>query len=242
MESSTQLAEGVKEKTFFARWFGVYFSPRETFESIKRKPDWLIPLVAWALISAFSIVIISPVLKTVQINTIAEKRGISEEEAEELLQSTAGVQKIAVPLSSFVSVFVVTLIVAGIFFMVGNYFMGGDTSYKKVLSVYCYTTFSVGFVGAIIKVPLILAKKSMAIQTSLAVILSEDARETFLYRLFSHFDIFTIWTLILMVIGMSVIYNFSTKKSVTFVGSLWVLWIVISLLLKGIFGGRAFMG
>ena len=242
MENTVQPAVEEKERNFFERWVGVYFSPRETFESINRKPNWLIPLIALALISTFSVVIMSPVLKTAQINAIAERQGISEDEAEELLQRGASIQKYVVPLSSFVGVFVVTLIIAGIFFLVGNYFMGGETSYKKVLSIYCYIAFAIGLVGTIIKVPLILAKKSMSVQTSLAALLSEDARETFLYRLFSHFDIFTIWSMILMVIGMAVIYRFSTKKSAVLVGSLWLLWIVVSLLFKGIFGGGAFVG
>jgi len=85
---------------------------------------------------------------------------------------------------------------------------------------------------------------SFGVTTSLAILLPTPQvgeSKTLLYRLLSRFDIFTIWTLVLWIIGLAVVYKFSTKKSATMVLTLWAIYIVLVValgsLLGGIFGG-----
>ncbi len=40
------------EKGFIQRWIDIYFSPQAAYESIDRKPDWVIPLLVVAIIAA----------------------------------------------------------------------------------------------------------------------------------------------------------------------------------------------
>jgi len=105
-----------------------------------------------------------------------------------------------------------------------------------MLSVYAYSSL-VAIPAAIIKIPLVFMRETIEIQTSLALLLPPDMKESFVYRIFANFDIFTIWTLILTSLGFAVMYNFSRKKSATAVVILWLLWVFVSSALAGVFRG-----
>jgi len=225
------------EKGFFGKFLGVYFSPRETFESIDRKPDWVIPLLILSFLSAAFIIIVAPILREAQVETMMELRDMSEEEAREFVEMGAPVQRIAAPVGAFIGTFIAALVVSAVLLFGGNIILGGQSSFKKVLSVYSYTGLGVGLVSLLIKTPLILSKGTMNIQTSPAVLLSEEIKESFIYRLLAKFDIFTIWQIALISVGLGVIYKFTTKKAATMVVSFWILWILISLALVSLFRG-----
>jgi hypothetical protein len=56
-----------------------------------------------------------------------------------------------------------------------------------------------------------------------------------LYRIFSKFDIFTIWQIVLWIIGLAVTYKTTIKKAAVPIISLWVLWIIVSVAFGGFF-------
>ena len=59
MSENQEVVES-KEKNFFEKWIGVYFTPSETFESIDRKPDWILPLLLTAIITVVFIFLMAP--------------------------------------------------------------------------------------------------------------------------------------------------------------------------------------
>ncbi len=228
-----------KEMNFFQRWFGIYFSPTETFESIDRKPDWVVPLLLLSVISALTFILVFPAVRESQIQAIMDRQGISYEEAAAMMERAGAFLKYVTPVTTFVGVWLVAFLVSGIFFLVNSYVLGGTSSFKKVLSVYSYTAFAIGVVSAVVRVPLIMAKGTFQVQTSLAAFLSEDQSKTALYRLLAKFDLFTIWMVILLIIGFGVIYRFPRSKSAASVLTLWGIYIVLSVVLGGLFrGGR----
>ena len=226
-----------REKNFLERWFGLYFSPSETFASIDRKPDWILPLALLSVISVVAFILLLPIIREGQIQAMMDRQGMTYDQAAAAMERAGVFLKFVTPIFTLVGVWVVALAVSGVFFVVNNYVLGGESSYKKVLSVYSWSAFAVGVIGAIVRVPLVLAKGSIYVQTSLAAFLSEDQRGTFLYRLLSKFDLFTIWLVALLIIGFSVIYRFSRGKSAASVLTLWGIYIVLAVLLGGLFGG-----
>jgi hypothetical protein len=118
--------------------------------------------------------------------------------------------------------------------------MGGETKFKKVFSVMAWSSL-VGMVGQILKTFLILSKgTSRGVVTSLAILMPTPElgeKTPILYRFLSRFDLFTIWELIIWIIGLAVIYRFETKKSAMLVLSLWAIWVLISVALGGLLGG-----
>lgn len=233
MTENTQTI-AVKKKNFFSKWLGVYFSPSETYTSLNEKPDWLIPLLLLALFTVIMVFLMAPYLKEAQIEAMMD-RGLSQNEAYDRIEKIPSIFQYLSPIFGGISAFIVSFIIAGAFYIVFNFILGGESSYKKVLSIYSYTALAVTFIGMLIKTPLILAKHSVKVQTSLAAFLSPDMEKQFFYKLLAKFDIFIIWELILLMIGFGVIYRFSRGKSATGVFSLWGAYVIVSLILGGIF-------
>ncbi len=231
-------AKASKEMGIFGRIVGIFTSPRETFESIDRSPTWLVPF----LITVIIVLVLQFLVMDIGIKdrlAAMEAQDISAERFEAAKAQMEGPMKYI----QFVAIPVVTLILwailAGILLFVGNTIMGGESKFKKIFSVVAWSSL-VGLLGGILKTFLILSKgTTRGVVTSLAILLPtpEPGQSSVLHRLLSRFDLFTIWVLILWIIGLAVIYRFTTKKSATLVLSLWAIWIVISVALGGILGG-----
>lgn len=232
--TENQAAVVQQDKNFFAKWIGIYFSPTETFKSIDQKPDWILPLLVTAILTIGFVLIIAPYTQDAAIEAMMD-RGMTEDQAYEMLESPF--MKYINPILGGVGVFIVSFIIAGAFYLVFSFILGGESTYKKVLSVYAYTGFAVGFVTILVKLPLMIAKGSYKVQTSLAAFLPIDMEEKFLYKLFAHFDVFIIWELILFTIGFGLIYKFSRGKAATGVIGLWAIYVIGAILLGNIFSG-----
>jgi len=135
-----------------------------------------------------------------------------------------------------VGALIVFAILAGVLFFVFNVLLGGDSTFRRVFSVYCYSNL-IAIPAMIVKFPLIMMKKDIGVQTSLALLLSADSKDTFLYHTLSGFDIFNLWQVILVSIGMGVLYSYTTKKAFTVVFVLWILLILGMSGLSSLFGG-----
>ena len=128
------------------------------------------------------------------------------------------------------------VIVAAVLFFVFNVLMGGDSGFRRVFSVYCYSSL-VAIPSMIVKFPLVMMKGNINVQTSLGLLLSPDAKGSFLHSVLSSFDIFNVWQVILVSMGLGVMYKFSTKKAFTTVAILWIIWILAKSGLGSVFGG-----
>ena len=223
-----------KGGSFFQKWFDLYMNPQRSFQSIDQKPDWILPMLTFAVISAVLMVFLMPIMRQFQIEHLMDLRGISREQAEEILQKAWKIQQLTTPIFAFVGVFIVQFVVAFFFYLIGTVFMGGNVPYIKVVSLWSYTSLAVGIVGLIVRVPVMFTKKTLTVQTSLAAFLSPDSKGSILFKFFNKLDVFVIWQLILVTIGFMVIYKFNSKKSATVVFGLFVLWIIISVLLQSV--------
>ena len=38
--------------SFFARWINIYFSPKKTFEAVRQRPFWVVPMVLLILLGS----------------------------------------------------------------------------------------------------------------------------------------------------------------------------------------------
>jgi hypothetical protein len=122
--------------------------------------------------------------------------------------------------------------VAGILLFVGNIIMGGDANYKKMLSLYSYSSL-IGIFSHVVNLVLMLKKQTMEVYTSLAAFFPASAKESILFKIAGVFDIFMIWQLMVVAIGMSVMYQITTRKSFIVIGILYILFSAIAIALGG---------
>ncbi|MBN2029405.1 YIP1 family protein [bacterium] len=233
--------QSTKEISPVGRIIGIFTSPRETFESIRQKPTWLVPFIISIL---FAIVFTFLAMDIVLKDQIAQQqaRGVSQEQ----IEAQSNYQTIGKYVSGvfiIIGTLVSWVVVSAVFLFGGNTVMGGEAKFKKIFSVVAWTSL-IGILGGLIKIPLILSKGTMqGVTTSLAILLplpEPGENPSFLYQLFTRFDLFTIWTIALYCIGLAVVYQFTTKKAATLVISLWAIYIILSVTFGSLFGG--FMG
>jgi len=216
----------------------IFFEPKRVFESLKIKPTWLVPFIIVALLGIGFFYSTYPYIMNQQVERIKDNDKIPEEQKQVIIDKMTERthppvwQLFLAPLGTIV----VLVAVAGILFFVFNVILGGDSSFRRVFSVYCYSSL-IAVPAMIVKYPLIMMKKDLNVQTSLALLLSAESKNSFLYSFLSSFDIFTIWQLILVSMGMGILYRYSTKKAFTATCILWIIWIVAKSGLSSLFGG-----
>ena len=226
-----------KEMGPIGRIVGVFASPKETFESVDRKPTWLVPFILTLIfVIAFQFLTMDIGIK--DRFAVMEARDMPAEQMEMARQQIEGPMKYIGLGIAPIATLVVWAILAGILLFGGNTILGGESKFKKMFSLVAWSSL-VGIVGGILKIFLILQKGTMhGVTTSLAILVPTPPigdPGPILYRILTKLDLFTIWNLVLWIIGLAVIYKFSTKKTATFVITLQVIWIIISVALGGLF-------
>lgn len=230
-----------KEAGVLDKVMNIFMSPREAFESINQKPTWLVPLI----ILIVSLWIMQYFTMDIQFHDqmeIMRVRALQNPDAPQFDPSQGPqsgtvmtVMKVAPFVVAPIMMAIMFLILTGVFLLTGNSILGGDAKFKNVFSVVAWTSL-VGALGVLVKMAFILAKDTViGITTSPAILLKMPEigkGAPILYRLLLRFDIFAVWQNILYIIGFSVIYKFSTKKSAIMVCSLWLIYILIVVFLN----------
>ncbi len=224
------------EMGVIGRIIGIFTSPRETFQSIDKRPTWLVPFLIVVIVT----MALSYFTLDVQIHdrqAIMRTKDLSQEQLDAIQSQMEGPFKYIGVLAVPIGVIIAWSVLAAVFLFCGNTIMGGDVNFKRMFSVVSWSGL-IGLVGTTIIMLLALSKGTFnGVTTSLAVLLPTPelgAHKTILYRLLSKIDIFVIWELAVWIIGVSVIFKFSTKKAATMILSLWGIWVVISILLGSI--------
>jgi hypothetical protein len=160
-----------------------------------------------------------------QRDKLIEQRGMTPEQADQAMAVGAKIGKITAPIMAAVGTVVVIAVVALALLFVGNVILGGESTFKRLFAMYTWTSL-IGVLATIVKVPLMLSRGTVNVQTSLASFLDPGKKGTFLYQLLARTDVFSLWQLVLVCIGMAVIYRFTVKKAATGVVALYVVYAI----------------
>ncbi|MBN1895072.1 YIP1 family protein [bacterium] len=225
------------EMSALGRLTGIFTSPKQVFQSIDRKPTWLVPFLVTCIVAVALQFLLMDIGMKDQLARY-EAQDLPAEQMERIEQGMQGPMKyISLPFIP-IGTLVVWLVVGGLLLLGSNSILGGNATFKKMFSLVAWTSL-IGILGGILKSILIYMKgTTRGVTTSLATLLpTPELGETpsILYRLLSKLDLFTIWQLALWVIGLSVINKFDNKKSASLVIGLWIIWIILSVALGGIF-------
>ena len=220
----------------------IFLSPREAFESIQKKSNWWIPILI--LLAAFYIMLFFTMdIQFQDQMEIMRIRMAQNPDAAPQFDPSQGppegpmmiIMKVAPFIGGTIMLGVSFVVLAGIFIFTGNVVMGGDARFKDIFSVVAWTSL-IGAVGLLVRMAFILAKQTIiGITTSPAILLKMPEvgkGAPVLYRLLLRFDLFAVWQNIIYIIGFSVIYKISTKKSAIMVCSLWLTYILVVVLLN----------
>ncbi|MCK4234250.1 YIP1 family protein [candidate division WOR-3 bacterium] len=220
----------------------LYFSPVETFKKLNEKPDWVIPVVLTLIVALiFTMIALPKVIIPEQSKRIMEMEQLTEEQREAASAGLGGIKPyITTPIAVTISFFFIVFVKSWLFFMIFMLF-GSRTIFKKVLAIVSYS-FLIGIPESIVKSSMMLIKKSTQVYTSIALLVPNLDFKSPFFKVLNRIDIFTIWNLILISLGFTIIYGMGKKKAFSIVFGLWVLWLLLVLavgfiLPKGLFFG-----
>lgn len=237
-ETVQEVAETSEKMGIGKRLMNIYLSPVEFFNNLKDHPTWLVPYILTILVAIFFALSTKDIMLNFQKEAIYNSSRIPEEfkdKAVERMENKTETRRYIETIGgTTVSLTVILLVAAGAFWIMGNFILGGKASYKQMVSMYSWVGM-ISLLESLIKLPLVLAKNSIHVYTSLAIFMDPSKFKTPLFMLLNAFDIFTIWRIALWTIGFSIIYKFTRGKALTGVLVLYALYLAGAIALANIF-------
>jgi hypothetical protein len=203
-------------KNLFARFIGIITSPKATFQSVVARPAVLGMLLLTAGVSG--------VFTALPMTTEAGQQAAIEtqeqrmqsmgftvsDQMHEQFEKGAG----RMPYTTGISVMVVWPIMAalfaGILFAIFNAGLGGEASFKQVYSVYVHSG-AISALSAIVAGTVGFFTGRVGSVTSLGALLPMLSEKSFAAHLLGAVDIFIIWSLVVLAMGLGVLYKRRTQ-------------------------------
>lgn len=226
-----------------ARLIGVIFSPQATFARIVARPRWVGALVVVTLVISLCTL---GFLSTEPGQTAWLDQQVRQSEAFGQAMNAeqyAQMEKI-VPFVGYIGggtvlvmVPIITMVLAGILFAVFNAVLGGAATFKQTAAVISHAG-AVSVLQQLFILPLNYARESMASATNLGVFVPFLDEGHIISRFLGTIDLFIVWWLIVLAIGLGVLYRRKTAPIFcSFMGVYVVIALVIALVMRGASGG-----
>jgi hypothetical protein len=218
-----------------SRVIGVITSPGDTFKSIVAHPKWLgvllLTTVLGAVFAALPMTTAGGQQAAIDTNVKAmESFGVQvsdqaytamQQGAARMPYTTAGSVLFIVPIFS--------VILAGVLFGIFA-ISGGGATFKQVFAVYVHAAV-ISTVGGIFGGTINYFREAMTSATNLSVLLPMLEEGSFIARLAGFVDLFVIWWLCVLSIGLAVAYHRRTKPVAITIFSIYA---VIALTVAGV--------
>lgn len=195
--------------SLFNRIIGVFISPEETFRDIKRKADILKPGIFLMMIFAVVFLVQKDLIKTQVINQLKAIASVNPdyEITESLVNTSLRTGIIVGILSALINPAFKGLLVHGIAML-----RNGKAKLKASVSVLVYSYFIVAL-GQLIVAVLKSFTGNIYLSLSPAVFFGGLEPTSIQFVILSYFDIFTIGYLVVSIIGIRLVHEFSYKKA-----------------------------
>ncbi len=229
-------------KNLLARYIGIITAPKETFQSVVVAPKWFGMLALTAVLSAF--------FTALPMTTEAGRQATLDQQVQSM--QSLGFQvtdqmyeqmekgKGRMPYTTAGSVIVVSpimaVIFAGILFAIFNAALGGEASFKQVLTVLVHAG-AVSTLSAIISGTVNYFRGGVGSVTNLGALLPMLPEKSFGANLLGTIDIFLIWWLIVLAIGLGVLYKRRTQPIAISLLSVYALIGIVIAIVKSRAGG-----
>jgi hypothetical protein len=230
MEMAADQAPPLKPNSF-RRIAGVFVSPTETLRGIASRPDWIIPLILITLLGVAGSLIVAPRLDfATGMRQQFERQGMSEKQQDRAI-------KLAEKIAGFTMYFsIITtplfmLAIAGIFMLAFRLF-GGEGGFGQYFAITLYAWLPQTVKSIILTIVVSFRETvradhlPMLVKSNLSFLVDGPNEAPVTSVLLSSLDVFTFWTLFLMVLG----YGFASRmKKGTAAGLVVGIWVFIVL-------------
>lgn len=224
--------------SLFSRFMGILFSPSAVLEYVVQTPHWLGMLLVTSIIGAVFIggFMSTEVGQEAWLDQALRQASSSSGEISD--QQVETMEKIQpyVGLIGAGQVLVggplVTLILSGILFVVFSTILGATSTFRQLFAVVVHS----GVIGAVQNIftwPLNYFRETMSPSpTSLAAFLPMLDEDSFIYGLANAIDLFLLWWLTVLAIGLAILYKKKTKSVAL---SLFIAYGLIAMVIAAVF-------
>ena len=227
--------------SFPERLLGIFISPVETLADVARKPGFVAPLIAIVL---GAIAVTETMLWKIGMERIvrmsieqsSRASSMSPDQMDQAVRQGARIGGIFAHIGGIVFPPIVLLIVAGLGLLIVNLIFGAQAKFKTVFSLVCYANL-VSLLSSLMAVAMILFgdpdhfNAQNPVPGNVGFFLNPREVSKPLYSLASSADIFTIWLLILIAVGLAEGTGRKVKPLTIFLvyAGFWVVWILVKM-------------
>jgi hypothetical protein len=212
-----------------ARVIGVFVSPRATYADVAARPRWFGALALSTVVVAggFFIFLSSDVGKQAvldQQTQLIESFGIKlNDQAYDRMEAGIDRARYTTSIGQLIGIPLVAVIIAGIMLGIFNALLGGDATFKQVFAIVAHSTL-ITALQQLFALPLDYVRETMSSPTSLGVFAPFLEENSFLARLLGAIDLFQIWGIVSLAIGLGVLYKRRTAPIAT---TMFIVYFVI---------------
>jgi hypothetical protein len=230
-----------------SRLAGVFFEPAKTFRDVASRPNFWAPLILVIVVSLIYMVLFGQHVgweRMIRHQTETSTRAaqLSPEQRETQIQMGAKFAPIFTYAAILVGVPLVTLIWAAILLGIVKGMMSAQVRLKQVFAIICYASLP-GVIMAVLAIAVMFMKPpdDFNLQNPLVfnpgAFMDQASTSKFLYSLASAIDLFRLWTLVLIAIGLKAAggKQLSMGGAMTAVFLPWVIWVLGAASVAGIF-------
>jgi len=256
-ETPAPPTEAVTPMSFTDKLVGVFSSPGELYDNVRQTPptgsNWVIPtliLIVVGLVMAY-VLTTNPTLSDQMTRMASEQmeKSLQKQIAsgkltqEQANQARDNMQAYGTkgPIifsyaTALIGPFFLVFIPGLIYWLLGKWVMKVSVPFMKVAEVVGLTLLIVSL-ESIVTLILQIGMNSLFASPSLAIFISNFSVDNTMHALAAKANIFTIWELVVVSIGLARLFMKDMPKVLVLVFALWVLWTVVT-----VFGGAALRG
>jgi len=206
--------------SLFSRIIKIFTSPAEVMKDILVRPTILVPMLIILVVFLLLNILRFELIKEFVINqmeiAMAQNPNI-DELPEEVTMMQAYTTFISMTIMPLVIIFFKGLVSHGIIQL-----FDGKGKFKASIAVVIFSYF-IALFGEAIRTIIGLLVGNYMVTTSLAAVVSNLEITTPLYTLLAGFDVFSIWYLIVSMIGFSIVHRVSKSKAAVAIFVPWIL-------------------
>jgi hypothetical protein len=230
---------------------GVFTDPKGTFSEIagvlevphatdraktKDGSKWWIPFVITLAVStaiaAYTVPQIVMPQRMADVRQTMIEQGATQADVDRVMQMSSAVGGALGVVGVLVVTAIIFFITAGLLHLFAR-MVGGKGRFRHARAVAAYAML-ITTLGSVVKLPMMIAKKTMFVETGLALFLRNAEPSDKLYRFFmAGFDIFTIWWIVVLVFGVAAVYRVSKAKAGVAAGLIWLIMAILGTLGEG---------
>jgi len=226
--------QGNNSRSIWSIMAGIFSSPSQAFADYAGKPQIWIPLIVIIVLVVLSTWPIIDYAGKVQYDLMKTSTILPPQALEQMRQDAENpslLSAVGGPAIGIAIAMVVTTLVAWFF---GAFVFGGQSKFKSIFGVTLLGSL-ISVAGGLVRIPLVLAKKSMYVSIGFCAMMPGKDFKSFLYSLFFYLDFFAIWSIIVTGIGYGIIFGISRNKGIA-VSTISTILIVLVMIGLSAFG------